>query len=557
MITPLKRTHQYLLTLVSFVLVAFGQPAWCWWCGLIAAAVGYALFCRVLLCYPNWKTRFYLAIGWFAAVQLLQLSWFLSHPYYYIYSVYLFLSLILGIQFGIIALFITPKRISQISSLIAIASLWTIFEWMRLFLLSGFSFNPIGLALAGSTFSLQMASLWGVFGLSFWVMFVNLLGLRAWCFQSNTASKVIWGAAVAFPYIYGGTHYFIHDQAMAKNAIPFQTVLMQTAFPLEEQMSITNSQQLVAVAQDEWEKILKMVQKHKGKQIDLVVFPEIVVPFSAYSCVYSQDVVKAAFSDILGHEGLQALPHSSSPFALNMTTPEGDQRCFVNNAYWSQAVANYLQAGILIGLEDVESHENKMHLYSSALYFQPQKNKNIVLHPPAARYDKRILVPMGEYIPFDWCQTLAASYGVFGSFKCGTEAKVFKANEIPFGVSICYDETFGDIMRDNKHKGAALIANLTNDAWYPTLPWQHFEHSRLRTVENGVSLIRACNTGITGGIDSLGRNISVLKEETPDSLHLEVPIYTYPTLYSWLGDRFIIGLSFLGILLFFRRWQTM
>src|SRR5690606_5954704 len=91
----------------------------------------------------------------------------------------------------------------------------------------------------------------------------------------------------------------------------------------------------------------------------------------------------------------------------------------------------------------------------------------------------------------------------------------------------------------------------TNDGWYPQsrLPWQHFEHSRLRTVEAGIPLVRACNTGVTAAVDSLGRDISYLSDAKGDvenihgSLYVEVPNYTYNTLYTHVGDYMILGFS--------------
>lgn len=550
----MTRIQQNVLILASFLIVAFGQPAWIWWCGLIAAAVGYAIFWRVLLCYPSWKTRFFMSAGWFTAVQLVQLSWFLSHPYYYIYSVYILLSVLLGIQFGIIGVFITPKRMVRLSSIIAISALWTLFEWGRLFFFSGFSWNPVGLALAGSIYSLQMASLAGVFGLSFWTMVINMLFLRLCIIGKSLRNTLIWGTAALMPYLFGVVHLSIHDRAMAEQSTHLKAVLMQTSFPLEEALGITGSHAMIAYASNEWEQILRMAKKHENQKIDLMVFPELVVPYAAYSCIYQHKLVKAAFKEVFGEDSIAKLPLPKPPYGLDLVNAKGEPCCYVNNAFWAQGLANHFQTGVLIGLEDVDPMpDGRYQLYSAALYFLPQSEEEKIAPFATSRYEKRVLVPMGEYIPFECCRAMAASYGVYGSFTCGQKAQVFMADQIPFGVSICYDETFGHLMRDNKQDGAAVLANLTNDGWYPTLPWQHFEHARLRTVENGFALIRACNTGITGAIDSLGRNIAVLKEDNADSMHVHVPIYTYHTLYGWIGDAFIIGFSLFAILLFFKR----
>lgn len=112
-------------------------------------------------------------------------------------------------------------------------------------------------------------------------------------------------------------------------------------------------------------------------------------------------------------------------------------------------------------------------------------------------------------------------------------------------------------MRENSQKGAHLLVNLTNDGWYPrsTLPQQHLDHARLRTVENGLPLLRACNTGITTALDSHGRTIAALdnSEEAPGALQVDVPLHRYRTLYSRTGDALIVLLS--GFcLIFFRKF---
>lgn len=538
---PLSRKQQTILTLVSLLIVALGQPALIWWCGVLASIVGYALFFRVLLCHQRWQTRFWLGAAWFAIVQLIQMSWFVSHPYYYIIAVYLFLAAAMGVQFGIIAVLITRERIARLGSIIAISGLWTLFEWSRLFFLSGFSWNAAGLSMASTTIGLQMASLWGVFGMSFWVMLVNLTAARK--------TYALWAVLAAVPYLYGGAQLFVHGHGMEKEDRSFRSLLVQTAFPLEEAMGLTSGQAMIAVAQGEWEKILALTKAHQGKPLDLIIFPEIVVPFAAYSWIYPYDVVQEAFREILGPESLKSLPMSVLPFAKTR-----DSKTYVNNAFWAQALANHFQAGVLIGLEDVEvDQEGKFDLYSSALYFVPRDAEQLVAGIPAQRYDKRVLLPMGEYIPFEWCRSIAATYGISGSFTAGREAKVFWSGKVPFGVSICYDETFGDLMRENKQCGAALITNLTNDGWYPTLPRQHYEHARLRTVESGIPLIRSCNTGITAAVDSLGRDIALLEGDGPGALKVDVPIYGYWTLYSIVGDFLIVAISSLSLLLFFKK----
>lgn len=558
---PLSCAKQWLFAILSFFLVAFGQPAWLPWCGILAAIGGYMLFWRVLLAYSSYQKRFWLAAAWFCAVQLVQYSWFISHPYIYIYAVYFLLCLGLGLQFGIIGLFISPSLMRRIGGLLAVAGLWTLMEWSRLFVLSGISWNPVGLSLTSDLYALQLASLTGVFGLSFWVILVNLLGLRAWLqkgWRAQTVALGAWLAAASIPYLYGAIHLSIQEQRFAQDRhIPsqFTALLVQTAFSTEESQSSLTKHNLVDHVLEEWRQILRITKKHQGQPIDLIVLPEFVVPFGTYTFVYPAHAVFQIFVEELGPSSIKALPSLKFPFSALQKTAQGSQM-LVDNAYWAQALANHFQASVLIGLEDAEDvTPQKREYYSSALLFHPRhfETENEF---SAERYEKRILVPMGEYIPFEFCKNLAAKYGVFGSFTKGKEAKAMSCKGILLSPSICYEETFGEMMREGRQKGAELFVNLTSDVWYPNskLPQQHFDHARLRTVENGIPLIRACNTGVTGAVDSLGRTIAILGDNkpeevewVPDSLLVAVPTFNYSTLYSIVGDKLIIGFSLLLI----------
>lgn len=529
---------KWMLAAAGFGLVAFGQPAWSVFCSIAASTIGYALFWSVLLDVPKAKDRFFLGFLWFSLVQLVQLSWAVSHPYAYIYAVWLFYACGVGAQFGLLSLLITSERVRQLKGVFAIAGVWTLMEWTRLFFLSGYSWNPVGLSLTATLTTLQFASLSGIFGLTFWVILTNLFALRA----LKGKSVWLWIGASAVPFLYGSFQLDLHDKQLASHdASPLRAVLVQTAFPVEEVMGFESREKLIAYVFEEWREILKATKNQLGKEVDLVALPECVVPFGTYTYLFDHREVKKAFSETYGTSFLEKLPSAEPPFGQNGK---------VNNAYWTQAIANCFNAGVVCGLEDCDdiSPETREY-YSSAIYFRPQEPEKPF---EALRYEKQILVPMGEYIPFSFCRKLCESYGIRGSFTQGKEAKVWSVNEKPFGVSICYEETFGDLMRENRVKGAQFLLNLTSDVWYPNsrLPRQHWDHSKLRTVEMGIPLVRACNTGITGALDSVGRPVDTLGTENGeaewvrDSLYVEVPTYHYSTLYTLFGDRLAIGLSF-------------
>lgn len=547
----LTRSWQALLFFLSLLIVGFGQPVWNLWLGVAASTIGYALFWRILLDYSAPKKRFLIAGAWFTGVQLIQLSWAIYHPYYYIYFVYLFFSIAVGLQFGALGLLITPRLLQSWVSLVGISSLWTIFEWSRLYFLSGYSWNPAGLALTSNIYALQTASLWGVFGLSFWVLLVNLLGLRLWLFSPNVTAVSAYVVILAAPSIYGFTHIRVHEQSFSE-APTFRALLVQPAFAAEEALEFKDFKEYAAYVVEEWRHILTLMKKYKGVSVDLIALPEYVVPFGTYTFIYPAHLVESFFRESFGSMAAKSFPQKIEPLARRID-PASGSAWKVNNAFWLQTLANMFEAPVIAGLEDAEDVDSVRERYSAAIYFTPFSKSETF---NASRYAKRILVPMAEYIPFTFCAKLAASYGIQGSFTCGRTPMIATAGKTPFGVSICYEETFGYLMRESRQQGAELFVNLTSDVWFPNslLPYQHFEHAKLRSVENGVPLLRACNTGITSAVDSFGRTVAILENEksehewVSDCLLAEVPLYSYLTLYTDYGDMPMIGFCVFNVL---------
>ena len=538
--------------LLSLLIVSFGQPLWSSWLSILAALCGYALFWSGIVQQTNGSRRFWIATLWFTLVQLVQLFWLTSHPYAYIYAVYLTLAFGMGLQFGLLTLCLTPQRLQSFSFILAMAGLWSLFEWMRLFLLAGFTWNPAGLSLTANLYSLQMASPIGLYGLSFWVILVNLFALRVYL-KPEGLNSAIWLAAALLPYLYGAMQISIQAPAFAQKQPLYNALLIQTAFPAEEEIAFSSHAQRIAHLIDEWRQILKLAKSAKGKPVDLIVLPEFVVPYGTYTPLFPYPVVKEAFSALYGPQELPKLPLLQSPFAEEISLPSSSKEWFVNNLFWLQGLANLFNAEAVAGLEDAEdTPAGSREYYSSAIHLQPNPSHQLPF--VANRYEKRVLMPMGEYIPFEFCRTLAAAYGIQGSLTPGKEAKVFGSRQ-PLGLCICYEETFGHLIRENSHKGAQILVNVTNDGWYPhsLLPRQHFDHARVRTVENGLPLLRACNTGITGAIDSLGRIVAELdnKEEAAGALYVQLPLHTYPTLYRTFGDTFIVLASLFSLIFYY------
>lgn len=516
----------------SFFLVALGQPARLPVLGLFAAGFGFALFWRAMLYLPSKPRQFWLSFFWFFGVQSIQLSWMATTTYMgsLILGVYALLNLGLGFQFACLSSLILSKNSTfpRLPWCLALAGLWVFFEWSRLFICTGFTWNPLGLFLSNALYSRQMASLFGIYGLSFWVILTNLLAFRALLQENQKRAWLAFGFIALLPYCFGILWIWSLETKSEKS---LRALLVQTALlPEQKDFDPSYENSFVPLVQ-QWKNILDLLQtKLANTPVDLIVFPEGTLPYGAYNYPFDLKTMEEVWVKYFGEEALLQLPTLQKPLAFLR-----NHHWKVTNAYWAQAIANYYQADVIIGLDD-EKH-------NAAFLFHPDEK-------PPQRYEKRILVPVAEYIPFSGMSLVsdfvASQFGITQSFAAGSEAKVFEA-KVPLAISICYEETFGELCREGRQKGAELFVNVTNDAWFPTslLAQQHFDHGMIRSVENGVSVLRCCNTGITGGIDRFGRVVDLLEpsEEKEGALFLKIPLDHHGTYYTFWGDSFILWVS--------------
>ena len=132
-----------------------------------------------------------------------------------------------------------------------------------------------------------------------------------------------------------------------------------------------------------------------------------------------------------------------------------------------------------------------------------------------ASYDKSHLVPFGEYLPFGEFFALLGIRqfvpGADGWSPGDVKRRLLNLPAAPAPlVLVCYEIIFSGDLGDTA--GAQFLLNLTNDAWFDGSvgPAQHAHHARLRAVEEGMSLVRAANTGLTFATDPLGRVTAAL-----------------------------------------------
>lgn len=536
-----------LLFLLSLFLVALGQPARIGWLGGIAGVIGFALFFKSLPSFYSLKKRFLSAWMWFTLVQTIQLSWMTSIEYqgYYILLIYLLVAAAVGCQFGLLTLLVPKEGKIHCSQILLCCAFWTLMEWSRLFILCGFSWNPVGLALSHFSSSLQWANVFGIYGLSFWVILTNLLALNVERLHFQWKPTVSWCCIGLLPHLYGVFHSHYHQMEYEKQSRVVSAAIVQTELLPAERSPHTGKMKEFISPFEQWRAIFAALKKTDIPRWNWIILPEAAVPLQADMTLYRYEDVETILIKEWGAQIVTHFPPLIFPFAEQRFLKNQWMWC-VSNLFWAQTLANCYEAEIVAGFDHTDRTSKKN--FNSAFYLQPHAEL-------IARYDKRVLLPLAEYLPAEWFRAWTKSYGIFDFFSHGTEAKVF-GEKIPFSPSICYEETFPEIMREGRARGAELFINVTNDNYYPhsSLHLQHLFHARLRAVENGIPLIRACNAGVSAAIDSLGKIIAQLPDPAEGEikiLNCHLNTYRYFTLYSFWGDYAIIGVSFLFSIFFF------
>jgi apolipoprotein N-acyltransferase len=159
-------------------------------------------------------------------------------------------------------------------------------------------------------------------------------------------------------------------------------------------------------------------------------------------------------------------------------------------------------------------------------------------------YDKMVLVPFGEYVPFgDVFPQLYAWSPYTGQFRPGTNREPLMLNGAPLSVNICYENIFPGQVRMLMQGGEdrrvpQVLFNLTNDSWYgdTVQPREHLALASFRSIEHRRALVRATNTGISAIVDPAGRIVRRTGQWTKETLSGRVPLMQGRTVYGMLGD---------------------
>lgn len=250
-----------------------------------------------------------------------------------------------------------------------------------------------------------------------------------------------------------------------------------------------------------------------------------------------EQMISAAPADLI------ATPETAIPLLPQQLPPDYLERI----AHFAQLSGSHLALGIPLS-------DGPQQYANSVLGFGPGVGSALMPY----RYDKHHLVPFGEFIPpgFRWFVDLM--HIPLGDMTRGAPV------QSPMGVkdqwilpNICYEDLFGEEiagqLRDAYRAGqpqASVLLNLSNIAWFGNsiaLP-QHLQISQMRTLETGRPMLRATNTGATAVILPGGAT-SELPPYTRGVLAGQVQGYGGQTPYILLGNKLIVGIALLMLLL--------
>jgi apolipoprotein N-acyltransferase len=370
---------------------------------------------------------------------------------------------------------------SGAARIFALAAGLTVAEWLRGHVLTGFPWNDFGMVLGGNPVLAQAASIVGLYGLT--LLSVLIFASPALLGDARPNRRFV----VASALVLAGLAVFgmWRLQATSGEVRSVRLRIVQPNVPLD-QFRADRGDELLEHYLDLSDRATSP-QTSGAADVTHLIWPESAFPF-----ILSRD--PAALSLIGAH--LQ-----KTVLFTGAARVEGSGR----QASYFNAVEVIAGGGIL------ES------------------------------YDKMHLAPFGEYMPFAYWLAQAGItqfVAIPGGFESGASTRLLAAPGLPpVFPMVCYESIFPDEIADRIEAEATrpgLMLNVTNDGWFGATPgpYQHFAQARLRTIEQGLPMVRAANTGISAIIDPFGRVVASAPLGVEAVIDGNLPRSLPPTLFS-------------------------
>jgi apolipoprotein N-acyltransferase len=353
--------------------------------------------------------------------------------------------------------------------------------------------------------TIQVASLTGVFGLTFLVVLVNVAlaetilyarGRRAPASPSATRVRLPLGALVSSGLLLTTTWlYGLSVTGERAQGQRIAAALVHTSVPRDQKWDVTQRRRIL-------ERHEALTRQAAGTGPQLIVWPETAVP-----------------GDVRHHPPLKQ--------RVSQAAREANTALLVGSSEHAKFTDRRL----------LDRRYNSMYLFSPAGEI-------------AGQYRKIILVPFGEYEPLQglvrWPKTIAAA---MGTHLPGDRHTVFTVASVPFSAVICWEIVFPDLVRRFVRNGARFMVNASNEAWFAgsAMPDQMLVMSVFRAVENRTAVARSANFGISAIIDPYGRITQRFAGWDPEGAPVEgilageIPVAEPGTPYTRHGDVFALA----------------
>jgi apolipoprotein N-acyltransferase len=225
-----------------------------------------------------------------------------------------------------------------------------------------------------------------------------------------------------------------------------------------------------------------------------------------------------------------------------------------------QAVTGALQDGdtLMVGGYRVDGPRDNPRYYNSLAVFE-RRAGDLVLQ---GIYDKRHLVPFGEYLPFKPLLHLIGFQKlvpVGDGFSSGPASPPLRLPGRRIQPLICYEALFPGLAGQGARAAGQrpdLLVNVSTDAWFGATsgPWQHLNQTAYRAIEEGAPMVRGTPTGVSAVIDARGRIRSLLPLGARGVIDADIPAAAAPTLYGRAGDAiFLVMLAVSCLIALFQR----
>lgn len=379
-------------------------------------------------------------------------------------------------------------------------ALWCVSEWVRGSGELGFPWGVLGYSQVPFLPTLQLASVAGLTGLTFWIVAINalltvaLLDVRGrW---KNVAGAVVLVVGVA---IWGQTRLTAADRAPAGPTL--RVALVQPSVLSRDKWAPENRQGI-------FDSMAELTREGVAQGARLVLWPETASP-----CYLLKDRTWRPYVEDLARE-------VGIPLFVGLP----DYRVLVEDGVKR---VTYTNTGALFGADG----------------------------ELVGRMDKIQLVPFGEHVPYSRFFKILQRID-FGEadFVPGEAPVLFDLGDARFGNLVCFEAIFPQLTRRYENAGADLLVNITNDSWFGAGAGaiSHKNMAVVRSVETGCGMARCANSGISTGIDPWGRTFGETELFVRGVAVVDVPLRQGRTFFARTGDwvgllsQILVALALLG-----------